>query len=81
MSNSPLPPVAPTGSTAAGNGAVGPTIWVAHCPFRKTGSPVLGTFGRTTRPVVVMTLATWKALCEEVPALAAKQFNVGTFEE
>jgi hypothetical protein len=30
-----------------------PRIWALHCPFTKTGFPVLGNFGRTIRPVVV----------------------------
>ena len=55
-------------------------IWAMHCPFRKTGSPVLGTFGRTTQPVVIMTMATWKQLCEDVPQLQTTQFEVGTWE-
>ena len=55
-------------------------IWAAHCPFRKTGSPVLGTMGATVQPVVVMTMATWNRLCADVPALQTMQFEVGTFE-
>jgi hypothetical protein len=56
-------------------------IWVMHCPFRKTGSPVLGTFGATTKPIVMMTLDTWKKLCQDVPALQTTQFEVGSYED
>lgn len=55
-------------------------IWVLHCPFRKTGSPVLGTFGRTVEPVVIMRMETWKKLCEDVPQLQTTQFEVGSVE-
>lgn len=55
-------------------------IWVAHCPFRRDGSPVLGTMGSSIETVVVLHSDTWKKLCEEIPALAATQFEVGTFD-
>jgi hypothetical protein len=55
-------------------------IWAAHCPFRKTGSPVLGTMGSSIKPVVVMTMDTWNKLCADVPALQTMQFEEGTFE-
>ena len=55
-----------------------PRLWVLHCPFRKNGSPVLGTFGATERAVVIMTLDTWQQLVADVPALQATQFEVGT---
>ena len=57
-----------------------PRIWVMHCPFRKTGSPVLGTFGATTQPVVIIPLATWEQLAKDIPALGATQFEVGSYE-
>jgi hypothetical protein len=53
-------------------------IWVLHCPFRKDHTPVLGIFGATTEPVVIMTLETWTRLVEAVPALKTTQFEVGT---
>lgn len=56
-------------------------IWVMHCPFRKEGTPVLGSFGRTVRPVVIFEMATWKKLCEDVPQLQTTQFEVGSFDE
>ena len=56
-------------------------IWVMHCPFRKTGSPVLGTFGQTIQPVVIMHLDTWKRLMDEVPALKTTHFEMGTFND
>ena len=55
-------------------------IWVMHCPFRKTGSPVLGSMGSTIQPVVVMTMETWKELCARVPALQTTQFKVGSYD-
>lgn len=58
-----------------------PRIWAQHCPFRKNGSPVLGTFGRTIRPVVIMEMVTWNRLCAEVPALQTMQFEVGTIDD
>lgn len=54
-----------------------PRIWVLHCPFRRTGSPVIGSFGATIRPVVIIPLETWNQLCQEIPALATQQFEVG----
>lgn len=57
-----------------------PRIWAMHCPFRKTGSPVLGTFGAKVRPVVILPMETWTALCREIPELGAKQFEVGSFD-
>jgi hypothetical protein len=56
------------------------TMWVAHCPFRKNGSPVLGNMGSSIKGVVVMTTDEWKRLCADVPQLATTQFNVGSFE-
>jgi hypothetical protein len=56
------------------------TIWVAECPFRRNGSPVLGTMGSTTDTVIVFRSAEWKRLCAAIPALATTAFNVGTYE-
>lgn len=53
-------------------------IWALHCPFRKNDTPVLGSFGATIRPVVIIPMATWTALCKEIPALGQKQFQVGS---
>ena len=55
-------------------------IWAMACPFRKNGTPVLGTMGTTVRSVIVIEHDTWKRLCEEVPQLQTTQFEVGTFE-
>jgi hypothetical protein len=52
-------------------------IWVLNCPFTKSGFPVMGNFGRTIRPVVIIPTATWRQLCQENPALATTQFEVG----
>lgn len=73
------------GDTAQGQGQgegqqPPPRIWTAYCPFRKTGSPVLGNMGATVEAVVVMKMDTWTRLCREVPALQTMQFEVGTFE-
>lgn len=54
------------------------TMWVAHCPFSKHGTPVLGTMGRTIEPVIVMTTAEWTRLCADVPQLQTTQFRVGS---
>lgn len=55
-------------------------IWVADCPFRRNGSPVLGTMGSSVRTIIVIEDETWRRLCAEVPQLAATHFEVGTFE-
>lgn len=54
-----------------------PRIWALMAPFRKTGWPVVGTFGATMRPVIIMETETWKRLCAEIPALANTEFEVG----
>jgi hypothetical protein len=36
--------------------------------------------GSTVRPVVILPMETWTALCREIAALGAKQFEVGTFD-
>lgn len=55
-------------------------IWVTHCLFKKNGFPSLGTFGRSEAPVVIMTTATWRRLCADVPQLQTTQFEVGSQE-
>lgn len=56
-------------------------IWAMQCPFRKTGSPVLGTFGASIRGVVIFDVATWKRLCQDVPQLQTTMFEVGSYED
>lgn len=56
-------------------------IWVMQCPFRKTGSPVLGTFGASIRGVVIFDIETWKRLCQDVPQLQTTMFEVGSYED
>jgi len=56
------------------------TIWAMDCPFRKAGSPVLGTMGSTIRRVIVIEADQWRQLCADVPQLQTTQFNVGTLE-
>lgn len=57
-----------------------PTIWAVWMAFKKDGAPSLGTFGARERKVVIVPMETWNALCAEIPALQAKQFNVGSFK-
>jgi hypothetical protein len=76
MTTPPAPKTDRSASPAPGGWQ--PTIWAFHCPFRKEGSPVLGSFGATVRPVVILPMETWTRLCREIPALGAMQFNVGS---
>ena len=55
-------------------------IWVAHCPFKKNGFPSLGTFGKSIKPVVIISMETWNKLCQDVPQLQTTQFEVGRQE-
>lgn len=55
-------------------------IWAMACPFKKSGFPVVGTFGATVRNVVIFDVATWTRLCQDVPQLQTTQFEVGTLE-
>ena len=55
-------------------------IWTLHCPFTKTGFPVLGSFGSTVRGVVIIPIEKWMELCQQIPALAQTQFEIGTSE-
>lgn len=57
-----------------------PRIWALWCPFKKNGFPVLGTFGKSEAPIVMMHATTWTRLCNEIPALAAMYFEVGSVE-
>ena len=56
-------------------------IWALSCPFRKDGTPSLGSFGSTIRNVVIVPVETWTTLCQENPALAATKFEVGAYED
>lgn len=56
-------------------------IWVLHMPFKKNGFPVVGSFGAKTEGVVIMKLADWTAMCNEVEALKTRQFEVGHYED
>ena len=55
-------------------------IWGLQCPFRKSGSPVLGTMGSQWKTVIVIEADVWRQLCERVPALQTMQFEVGSYE-
>lgn len=55
-------------------------IWALHCPFRKNGTPVLGTFGGSIRGVVIFEMETWNRLCKEIPQLQTTEFEVGHYD-
>jgi hypothetical protein len=80
---SPQQSSATPGSAAAGGlpPAAPYRIWALACPFRKDGTPVLGSFGATIKGVVIIEHATWKRLCDDFPALARANFDVGEFVE
>lgn len=54
-------------------------IWALHVPFNKRGFPAFGnSFSQvTTKGCIIIPVEKWTALCKEIPALAAKQFEVG----
>lgn len=56
-------------------------IWAMLCPFRKTGSPVVGNMGSSVESVVIFKLETWKQLCQDVPQLQTTLFEVGSYED
>lgn len=55
-------------------------IWALECPFNKRGVPVMGQFGRTSRGVIVIDVATWQRLCADVPQLQTTMFEVGSYD-
>ena len=55
------------------------TIWSTAMPFRKNGTPVVGTIGSEIKPVVIMDAETFKRLVKE-PGLTSVQWRVGTFD-
>lgn len=57
------------------------TIWAMDCPFRKAGSPVLGTMGSSIRRVIVIEMDEWQRMNDAIPQLATTQFRVGTYDE
>lgn len=52
-------------------------IWNLEAPFTKTGFPVVGSFGRTIRPVIIMEVETFQRLVKEHPSPETAQFKVG----
>lgn len=56
------------------------TMWFAECPFRKTGSPVLGTTGASVRRVIVFEYDEWLRFAKLHPSIETQQFRVGTIE-
>lgn len=49
-------------------------------PFRKDGTPVVGTMGREIKSVVIMTRETWLKLCKEIPQLGTTKFEIGEWD-
>jgi hypothetical protein len=76
------PTIASTEQEAPTTPAKPITLWSIACPFRKTGSPVVGTMGTSIRDVVVMEADEWKRMLRLIPAdvLEKTQFNVGSYE-
>jgi hypothetical protein len=70
-----------TASSSQSTGARPIRMWVMECPFRKTGSPVLGTFGASSDHVVIFRMEAWKRLCAEVLQLQTTMFEVGSWTE
>ena len=56
-------------------------IWKMLCPFRKTGSPVLGTFGKSAATVIILRVEVFRQLIDDHPSLATAQFEVGEFTD
>lgn len=56
-------------------------LWSLDAPFRKNGTPVIGTMGSSVRRVVVMEAATFQRMVKEYPALATARFEVGSYDE
>lgn len=57
-----------------------PRIWSMAMPFRKDGTPVVGTMGREIKSVVIMTRETWLKLCKEIPQLGTTKFEIGEWD-
>ena len=55
-------------------------IWPETMPFRKNGTPVVGTMGSGFRSVVIMEAETFKRLMREHPSLATAQFEVAEYD-
>lgn len=56
------------------------TIFNVMCPFRKDGSPVIGSVGSTVRGVIIIEITEWKKLLEAVPELKTQKFKVGELQ-
>ena len=50
-------------------------------PFKKNGFPVVGSFGAKTDGVVIIRASDWTRLCQEIPELGTRQFEVGSHED
>lgn len=55
-------------------------MWAMHCPFKKDGFPVLGSFGKEVKPVVIITMDEWNRLNEAIPELGRTMFEVGSYD-
>lgn len=56
------------------------TMWYLECPFRKSGSPVMGNVGTSVRHVIVFEYDEWLRFAKLHPTIETQQFNVGTLE-
>jgi hypothetical protein len=56
-------------------------IWVLNMAFKKNGFPSVGSFGQRIAGVVILPIESWTRLCQEIPALGARQFEVGSENE
>ncbi|HET8777959.1 MAG TPA: hypothetical protein VFN76_09900 [Candidatus Limnocylindria bacterium] len=56
------------------------TMWSMAAPFRKNGTPVVGTMGSSIRSVVIMEAETFKRLVAENHDLETAEFRVGRVE-
>lgn len=54
-------------------------IWPELAPFRKNGTPVVGTMGSTFRRVVIMDAEDFKRLVRENPDLATAKFEIAEY--
>ena len=50
-------------------------FWIETMPFRKNGTPVVGTMGGQIRTVIVMEAETFQRMIREHPSLQAASFE------
>lgn len=56
------------------------TLWAGTTTFRKDGTPVLGTMGRTAQRVVIMPVDEFTRMIGEHPTLRDAQFDIGDLD-